>query len=144
MKHMEFIQGVINRMASNSFLIKGWAITIVAALFALAAKDTEKSMLYMAYIPIPAFWILDGFYLWQERLYRELWKEVIQKQEKQIDFSMNAYKFNGFGKEWIHKWKINWNKEWKLSWGGSVISETLVWFYLPLIFAIWFIIKVIK
>ena len=26
-KHLEFIQGIINRMNSNSFAIKGWAIT---------------------------------------------------------------------------------------------------------------------
>ena len=28
-KHIELIQAIINRMNSNSFSIKGWAITIV-------------------------------------------------------------------------------------------------------------------
>ncbi len=40
-KHLEFIQIVISRMNSNSFLIKGWTITLMSALFALAAKDTN-------------------------------------------------------------------------------------------------------
>ena len=41
LKHLEFIQNVINRMNSNSFLIKGWAVTLIAAIFALAAKDSN-------------------------------------------------------------------------------------------------------
>ena len=39
-KHLEFIQAVITRMAGNSFVLKGWAITLAAAGFALAAKET--------------------------------------------------------------------------------------------------------
>ena len=30
-KHLEIIQGVVNRLASNSFLIKGWSMTILSA-----------------------------------------------------------------------------------------------------------------
>jgi len=32
-KHLEMIQGVINRMASNSFALKGWAVTLVSGIF---------------------------------------------------------------------------------------------------------------
>jgi hypothetical protein len=35
--HLQMIQAVITRMGSNSFLLKGWSVTLVAALFALAA-----------------------------------------------------------------------------------------------------------
>ena len=41
LKHLEMVQGVINRMASNSFMLKGWAVTLVAGIFALAGKDTD-------------------------------------------------------------------------------------------------------
>ena len=41
-KHLELVQGVINRMASNSFMLKGWAVTLVAGIFALAATDKDK------------------------------------------------------------------------------------------------------
>ena len=41
-KHLEFIQTTINRIAGNCFLLKGWAITLVAALFALSAKDAGR------------------------------------------------------------------------------------------------------
>ena len=46
-KHLELVQGVINRMAGNSFMLKGWAVTLVAGIFALAGKDIEK--LYRPY-----------------------------------------------------------------------------------------------
>jgi hypothetical protein len=41
-EHLEFLQAAINRMAGNLFLLKGWTITLIAALFALAAKDTTR------------------------------------------------------------------------------------------------------
>jgi hypothetical protein len=37
LKHLEFIQAAISRMAANSSLFKGWAVTIAAALSAFAA-----------------------------------------------------------------------------------------------------------
>lgn len=40
--HLGMIQGVINRMASNSFALKGWAVTLVVGIFVLAGKDADK------------------------------------------------------------------------------------------------------
>ena len=68
-KHLELIQGVINRMAGNSFALKGWAVTLIAGIFALASKDADKIYFLVAYIPITVFWGLDSYYLLQERLY---------------------------------------------------------------------------
>lgn len=45
LKHLEFIQDMISRMAKNSFALKGWAVTLVAALFALAAKETKRKFI---------------------------------------------------------------------------------------------------
>lgn len=66
-KHLEMIQGVVNRLSNNSFLLKGWSVILVAGLFALAAKDTEPLFAYVAYFPCTVFWLLDGYFLWQER-----------------------------------------------------------------------------
>ncbi len=41
-KHLELVQGVVNRMASNLFMLKGWAVTLVAGIFDLAGKDADK------------------------------------------------------------------------------------------------------
>lgn len=74
--HLGFIQNIISRMGANSFLLKGWSITLVAAIFALSVKDADKTFIYLAYFPIFLFWVLDTFFLYQERLYRKLYEEV--------------------------------------------------------------------
>ena len=53
--HLQMIQGVISRMTSNSFSLKGWAVTLVAGIFALASKDADKMYFIVAYIPIVVF-----------------------------------------------------------------------------------------
>ena len=72
MKHLEMIQGVINRMAGNSFMLKGWTVTLVSGIFVLAGRDMDKQYFIVAYIPVFVFWCLDAYYLLQERLYRSL------------------------------------------------------------------------
>src|SRR5690242_13198261 len=81
LKHLEFIQSIVNRMASNSFLLKGWSVTLVAALFALAAKDSDKKYIVVAYFPVLVFWILDAYFLSQERQFRKLYDAVRIKKE---------------------------------------------------------------
>ena len=70
--------------------MKGWSVVLVAALFALAAKDTETYFVYLAYFPALTFWGLDGFFLRQERLFRKHYDHVRVLPEEQIDFSMNT------------------------------------------------------
>lgn len=89
-KHLEMIQGVVNRLAQSSFLLKGWSVLLVSALFALAAGDSQPLFVYLAYFPAIAFWVLDGYFLWQERLFRALYDHVRTLQEDAIDFSMNT------------------------------------------------------
>ncbi|RZK34423.1 MAG: hypothetical protein EOO61_13615 [Hymenobacter sp.] len=93
LKHLEFIQTTIGRFNSNSFLIKGWAITLVSALFALAAKDANQLYVFIVYISVPSFWILDAYYLSLERQYRDLYAKVRQQEAEAIDFSMDASMF---------------------------------------------------
>ena len=76
-KHLEFIQNIINRMNSYSFHIKGWMITIVSALLALYANTNNVSYVFVAIIPTTLFWYLDAFYLQQERKFRELYNDIL-------------------------------------------------------------------
>lgn len=89
-KHLEFIQASISRMSGNLFLLKGWSVTLIAALFALAAKDTNKAYIVVAYFPLFIFWFLDGYFLAMERRFRSLYEHVRQLKEEDIDFSMNT------------------------------------------------------
>lgn len=117
-KHLEMIQGIINRMASNSFMLKGWAVTLVAGVYALASKDASKIYYLITYVPIIIFWGLDAYYLRQERLYRKLYDKVRKQEEDDIDFSMNAAL-----PEFMNK---------KTSYLDTLFSVTELWFYLPL------------
>ena len=91
-KHLEFIQNIITRMNSNSFMIKGWCVTLVSALFALAAKDSEVKFAAIAYFIIPIFWILDGFFLATEKKFRKMYNEVRIKNDENIDFNITPEK----------------------------------------------------
>ena len=62
-KHLEFIQSIINRMNSNSFQIKGWMITIVSALIALYASGGNVTYIFVAIVPTLLFLYLDAYYL---------------------------------------------------------------------------------
>ncbi|EDC4942131.1 hypothetical protein PT887_002010, partial [Campylobacter coli] len=66
------LQGIIKRMASNSLEIKKWTIALVVS--ALILKFEHK---YIAFIPLIAFWILDSYYLRQEKLFRKKYDEII-------------------------------------------------------------------
>lgn len=101
-KHLEFLQLALNRMASNSFILKGWNITLVVGLFALSLKDLSSSYLYLAILPALAFWGLDAYYLRQERLFRALYNSVRKTKRKDIDpYSFDTKSVSGNVKNWI-------------------------------------------
>ncbi len=93
LKEIDIIQEIIKRMAFNSFMIKGWAITLVVVTLLL--KGTEKYQVWIAFIPLIVFWFLDAYFLWQERMYRRLYEWVINNRLKTEEslFDMNAYRF---------------------------------------------------
>lgn len=89
LKHLEFLHNTINRMSTNSFIIKGWAITLLSAIFVLADKETNQNYIILMFIVIPVFWYLNGYFLLQERKFRALYDEVRIKKEEEINFSMD-------------------------------------------------------
>lgn len=120
-KHLEFIQNIISRMAGNLFFLRGWTITLIAALLALFAKGNNS--IYIVYFLIVltfVFWVLDGYFLSQERLYRDLYNHVRKLKEEEIDFSMDTSEYKKFKKNTLIY---------------SMFSSTLLVFYFPLIIA---------
>jgi hypothetical protein len=91
LKHLEMTETVVARMATTSFLLKGWAVTLVTAILALGEKSEARArVIALALVPILVFWMLDGYFLYQERLYRELYDEVRVKDQEDIDFSLST------------------------------------------------------
>ena len=111
-KEVNLIQSVIKRMASNSFLIKGWSVTLIVVSLLLKG---EKYHIFIAFIPLIIFWFLDSYFLQQERLYRKLYEWVIENRLNNCEnlLSLDAKRFKN---EVSSKVRI-------------MFSITLGWFY---------------
>jgi hypothetical protein len=93
--HLGFIQAIITRMGLNSFLLKGWSVTLVAAIFALAAKEVDRRFVLLAFFPIAVFWLLDAFFLHQEKRFRTLYELVALGKVDSDQFTLNANGLRG-------------------------------------------------
>ena len=90
-RYLEMIQTIIARMASNSFMLKGWAVTLIAGIFVLASADSDNCFILIAYIPTIMFWLLDSYYLQQERLYRKLYNYAVKLKPEDIDMELALF-----------------------------------------------------
>lgn len=118
-KHLEFIQGVINRMGRNSFWLKGWSVTLVAAVVFFLARlvnngSTQSiALLMLPFCVILVFWLLDAFYLERERAFVNLYKRVVQHDDVDVfDMRIPSLGLRSF----FH----------------DLISPTILGFYIPL------------
>lgn len=95
-QHLSFIQGVINRMNSNSFSMKGWMVAIVSALCAVYASNANTRAACVCFaaaiIVDTLFCSLDAYYLKMEKQYRKLYNNVVSTPGK-TDFIMDAKGF---------------------------------------------------
>jgi len=118
-KHLEFIQSVITRMNTNSFHIKGWTITIVAALLAIFSSTKNELFILVSLLPVIIFWFLDTYYLTQERKFRGLYNDIagVTENPKDIkEYEMRPDLYVGG----------------KYSYFDVFKSPTILWLYLPL------------
>ena len=93
LKHLEFIQGVVDRLASASFQMKGWSVVLNSALLLLMAQAGRVELGVILVVPVVVFWALDAYFLSQERLFRKLYNDVRELREGNIDFSMDVKGF---------------------------------------------------
>jgi hypothetical protein len=149
-KHLDHIQAVIARHNSNSFMIKGWTITICTAILAIAGTWKEPLLSLIALVPIIVFWVLDSFYLANERCFVSLYNAAINGYklkvknekllknkrvktesekgkfiidlEKEVEIETSEYSMNFMPFRII---KRN-------NWFNVIKSRTIIWFYLML------------
>lgn len=116
-KHLEFIQAIVTRMSSNLFMLKGWTVTLIAALFTFMFKDSNSLCFIFSISIILVFWVLDGYFLSTEKCYRALYNKVrLIKDDKKIDYSLDIRDFRKDKNDWFH----------------AMFSKTLNIFYIPL------------
>jgi hypothetical protein len=96
-KHLDFINGVIGRLAGNSFQMKSWNVALAAAVIGFAAsKDSHGAAAVFAVVPALAFWFLDGYYLGLERLYRKLYKDADAGRKAAYDLDAGKLSFGAW------------------------------------------------
>jgi hypothetical protein len=114
-EHLKFAQAVVARMGTNSFLLKGWTVTLVATLFAFGAKEADRAFVVIAWVPVVVFAGLDAYFLRRERLFRRLYDKVaVAPADAPVSFSMDTSEYVAAE-----------------TWWGALGSKTILWFYLP-------------
>lgn len=91
-RYLEAIQRIVDRLSNISFILKGWAVSLVVGLMALAATGTNHGYVAIAYIPIVVFWFLDAYFLMMERQYRGLFKDNSDLSQPLETFSIHREK----------------------------------------------------
>ncbi|MGN9756743.1 hypothetical protein [Streptomyces sp. SD31] len=117
-KHLEFIQATITRLGTNSFLVKGWALTLAAGLLALSASRLSWQLAAVGVVPLLCFWYLDCFFLRQERAFRRLYDAARAPDSTVEVLSMNVAPYLS---------RMPWPEVW--------LTPTLLLFYAPLLLA---------
>ena len=77
--HLSIIQGVIERMASNSTSSKAWCIAIVSAVLIIVAGKGKPDFAFLAFIPAFLFLALDTYYLALEKGFRNSYNSFVKK-----------------------------------------------------------------
>ena len=63
-KEIDLVQDCIKRMANNSFLVKGWLVSIIVVILALLPEKIDGVAIgILTTIVIVIFWYLDSLFL---------------------------------------------------------------------------------
>src|SRR3954454_19499271 len=127
-KHLEMIQGVISRLGNDSFLIKGWAVTLAGVFFGLAVSSSKPALALVSLAPTSLFWGLDTYYLRSERLFRALYERARTASTGYVPFAMDAT-----GPGFVSSLATDEQK--RLGWWCTFWRPTLRWLYLALALA---------
>lgn len=111
-KHMEFVQGVIARLAGNSFLIKSWTIPVSVAILGYAIVHSDWRVAALGLLTPLAFWYFDSYFLHSETRWRALFRDVASGKIQNFLMPYDKY---------------------KISRARILFSSTLRWFYGPIV-----------
>lgn len=127
-KEIDLIQGCINRMAKNSFVIKGWVMSLVAVVLALLPQTFDIRLLSAIGIIVSlCFYFLDAYFLKMERMYRWKYEWVIEKRLSTDDYFFDLNPLNR--NMWLEK-RIEKGEPKVID---VMISKTLIPIYLPIV-----------
>jgi len=122
-KHLEMLQVVIARLASDSFLVKGWALALSSALVGFAINGEKWQLALLALLPTFSLWMLDTYFLRAERLFRALYDAVRTGRPKVDPFFMGATSQSFIDS--LAETQTTMSRRWRT----VAFSVTLCWFY---------------
>lgn len=124
-KYLEMIQAVITRMANNSHQLKQWCMVSMAAGWGLMVKHDFSFCVFIGMSMLTfVFWYLSSYYLQCERLFRNMYDEVVRANDSNKTDSEHR---NMFSLTPTSEDRKNVESIWSVGWG-----PTLRWFYLML------------
>ena len=119
-KEIDLIQSCITRMAQNSFMVKGWFVSLYAVVLALLPEKINLFLLCTVLIMVNLmFWYLDAFFLRTEKIYRKIYDWVLEmrpKNNRELLYQLNPKEYDGKIEKVESIRKVMW-------------SRTLRWFY---------------
>ncbi|MEM9483127.1 MAG: hypothetical protein AAGA83_05490 [Cyanobacteria bacterium P01_F01_bin.116] len=77
-KQSEMLQGVINRMASNSLEVKKFGVTVWTAITGFGVTNSNNWFFVLALASVTVFGILDLYYLFLERKFRDNYNRLVR------------------------------------------------------------------
>ncbi|MEO0407800.1 MAG: hypothetical protein AAF289_10655 [Cyanobacteria bacterium P01_A01_bin.135] len=77
-KQSELLQGVINRMASNSLEVKKFGVTVWTAIVGFGVSNNNGGFFKLALAAVVIFGILDLYYLFLERKFRDNYNRLVR------------------------------------------------------------------
>ena len=97
-KEIDLVQNCISRMANNSFLLKGWSISLISVILAIIYEKINLIQISLILAIIILYcWYLDAYFLREERKYRKLYEWIIKQRPKKNNkrlYSLNAHRFD--------------------------------------------------
>lgn len=100
-KQTEMLQNAITRMANNSLEIKKVGLTVWAAIMGFGFTTTNRYLFILAFVAFALFGILDVYYLYLERKFRD--------NSNRLARMISGY-ITSEDSEWIEKVKGNFLK----------------------------------
>lgn len=91
-KHLSMIHGEISKMGRNVLICRGLCLGVLTWVLFLAAQHGDRLLSIFSCVPIFGLWLMDTYFLRQERLFRKLYDHV-RKETTKVDFSMDTLPF---------------------------------------------------
>lgn len=93
---ISYLEGIINRMASNSANCKNWLLAIIAGCMAMQPSlQAAKEKIWLAYPLVILFYLLDAYYLGCEKYFRDMMRDFVMEVRKDNNqYLERLYKFD--------------------------------------------------